>query len=423
MKFVLRALKKNVSSKTKKINGIIHYEFPIVSKDKEGNEKTYHVYIPKTKTYISGIDTICVCLDSESVLGDNYLKENLQSTVSDKQLLKILSNDYIAYMASSNYNPALPHAMNTFIPIGVQEYNGELNETHLNKWHDACKTILNIYGEELTCIEPFTCNSLYPFHYQKFINGEFIREYRSNVIMFVLCMDKNFVLTDEKKFDNNSYIYYKLKDRYYPFFRMITNEQFYESCLVKDVKNFKKTPFLKSFNDQGLCKEVIAFMREDEVYKSTVVSKYKEIRDEMKLSSKDKERYFIPSLKNEAIDVLRKMKTGQKVTADEKELYKKACQERIEYISEYYFDKHKRFFFTYDEISDETITINSATKDFVDNSGKYIGYDASGRIIYSYDDENARGVTPLLEAITKDELDILKDEVYNYWISHRYYKR
>jgi len=422
MRFVLRALKKNVTEKTKRINGILHYEFPFVTKDKDGNEKTYHVYIPKNKTYFSSTNHLCVCLDSESQVGDNYLKEDTSKTIGDKQLLKFLSNDYIAYMAASNYNPGLPHAMNTFIPVGIQAYNTELNEINLNKWHDACKTILDIYGDELTCIEPFTCSSLYPFHYQKFLKGEFIREYRSNVIMFVLNIDKNFVLTNEKKFDNYCYIYYKRNDRYFPFFRMLTNEQFYESCLVKDVRNFKKTPFLKSFNDQGLCREILDFMKEDEVYKANVVAKYKEIRDEMKLTKKDKERYFIPSLKYDMIELLRKIKTGKKITSKEKELYKQACLERIKYISEHFFDKNKKFFFTYDELEEENLVINSASKEFVDKSNKYTGYDVDSKTIYTYD-EDTKGVIPMLEVITKEELDILKDEVYNYWISTKYYKR
>ena len=38
MKYVFRALKKNVTTKTKKINGVVHYELPIVVRDKDKNE-------------------------------------------------------------------------------------------------------------------------------------------------------------------------------------------------------------------------------------------------------------------------------------------------------------------------------------------------------------------------------------------------
>jgi hypothetical protein len=203
---------------------------------------------------------------------------------------------------------------------------------------------------------------------------------------------------------------------------MLTDEQFYESCLVKDVRNFKKTPFLKSFTDQGLCRELIEFMKEDEVYKSTIVNKYKEIRDEMKLTKKDKERYFIPSLKHDMIEILRKIKTGKKVSGSEIELYKKACKERIQYISEHFFDKNKKFFFTYDELEEEGIVINSILKEFVDDSNKSTGYDIDSRTVYTYD-ENTPGATPMFEAVTKEELDLLKDQVYDYWISTKYYKR
>ena len=65
----------------------------------------------------------------------------------------------------------------------------------------------------------------------------------------------------------------------------------------------------------------------------------------MKLNNKDKEKYFIPSLGHDLVEILRKIKTNKKVTPSELALYKKSYQERIVYLSENYFDKSKKFFY------------------------------------------------------------------------------
>lgn len=424
MKYVFRALKRNIFEKTKKIDGVVYYEFPIVVRDQEKKESTYHVYVNKAKTYTMG-DSLYIVLDSDNFGGLNYLKEDTTKALTDSKLLKILTNDYISYMVSKEYTDKSSHAINNLMPVGIQERNIDTNATRVVKWTDTCKKIQETYGNELVCVEPFVTDFLYPFHYSKFQEGKFPREYLSNMMMFLLTIDPNFEFTTEKRFDNECYIYYKLKDRNFPFFRMITNEQFYESCLVKDVKNFKKTPFLKRFNDHGMTRELIQFMKEDDVYRSTVVAKYKALRDEMKLESNDKERIFIPSLSKDALFILKKMKLGEKLTRKEQELYKKAYDERIVALCNDFYEKDLKFFFTYDELDETNLTITTASKKFIDMPFTSIEYDETNRVVYAQFEHSEKFIpeTPILQVITKKELDEIKEDIYRYWISTKHYKR
>ena len=424
MKYVFRALKKNVVEKTKKINGVVHYEFPIVVRDKEKNETTHHVYINKAKTYMIG-DSLYIVLDSDDNYTKNYLKEDLETTLTDQKILKILVNDYISYMVSKEYTDKSSHAINNLMPVGIQERHPETGATRVDKWSDTCKKIKQVYGDELTCVEPFATDFLYPFHYARFQEGKFPREYLANMMMFLLTIDQNFEFTQDKKFDNNNYIYYRLKDRNFPFFRMINDEQFYESCLVKDVKNCKKTPFLKRFNDHGLTRELIQFIKEDETYRSNAISKYKALRDEMKLD-KEKERIFIPALPKEALYVLQKMRAGEKLTKKEKDTYKKAYEERVVSLSNDYYEKDLKFFFSYDDIESEDLVVNALSKKFIDTQFIGLQYDEYNRVIYAtFENENRiiPDTKPIFEVVTRKELEELKDDVYKYWISTKHFKR
>ena len=424
MKYVFRALKKNVTTKTKKINGVVHYELPIVVRDKDKNETTYHVYVNKAKTYQYG-DSLYIVLDNENPYVANYLKENLETTFTDKELLKIYTNDYISYMVSKDYTDKASHAINNLMPVGIQETNPETKATRTLKWNDTCKKLEDIYGTELTCVEPFATDFLYPFHYSRFKEGKFPREYLANMMMFLLTIDNNFEFTTEKKFDNQAYIYYKLKDRYFPFFRMITDEQFYESCLVKDVKNCKKTPFLKRFNDHGLTRELIQFIKEDETYKETAKAKYKAIRDEMKLDN-EKERIFIPALPRDALFVLQKMRAGDKLTKKEKDLYRDACKERVINLAKEYYEKDLKFFFSYDDIANDELFINACSKSFIDMPILGLEYDDYNRVLYANINSDNRIIPekkPIFEVVTRKELEDLKDDVYKYWISTKHFKR
>ena len=424
MKYVFRALKKNITTKTKKINGVTHYEFPIVVRDKEKNETTHHVYINKAKTYMMG-DSLYVVLDTDNTFTPNYLKENLETTLTDPMLLKIFTNDYISYMVSKEYTDKASHAINNLMPVGIQERHPETGATRVSKWNDTCKKLREVYGDNLPCVEPFATDFLYPFHYSRFEEGKFPREYLANMMMFLLTIDPNFDFTTEKKFDHENYIYYKLKDRYFPFFRMISNEQFYESCLVKDVKNCKKTPFLKRFNDHGLTRELIQFIKEDEVYRSTAMAKYKALRDEMKLD-KEKERIFIPALPKDALFALQKMRAGEKLTKKEKDTYKKACEERVINLCKEYYEKDLKFFFSYDDIDNEELVVNALSKKFIDMPFISLEYDEYNRVVYANFTSDTRIIPdtkPIFEIVTRKELEELKDEVYRYWISTKHFKR
>ena len=167
------------------------------------------------------------------------------------------------------------------------------------------------------------------------------------------------------------------------------------------------------------------FIKEDETYRSNAISKYKALRDEMKLD-KEKERIFIPALPKDALFILQKMRAGEKLTKKEKDTYKKACEDRVIELCNNYYEKDLKFFFSYDDLENEELVVNALSKQFIDMAFTKLEYDDYNRVIYAHfknQDRLIPDVKPIFEIVTRKELEELKDDVYKHWISTKHFKR
>lgn len=418
MKYVFRVLSTKVKeSLEKKENGIWYYKLPITMKNHNNNNCTEYAYIP---THLAGAkgDKLYFFFD-----GNNEKKEILLNGkfIHECTLLDYINRDYLSYILNvSYYNPLLSHSINNIMPIGIQEYNELTGESRLDKWSNIVNKISKVYNKDLVAISPTISNKIYPFHYQKFPTGQFVREYLGNIILFSMQWDNKYIFMNKPDSKGNYHIYYLFKDTSArPVFQMINEEQFYDHCHEKDLRNNVTTPFLKSFNDRGLDKDMVAFMLEDPIYNQLIKQTYKVLRDEIKVK-KDSKKYLIPSFETNEIIALDKKFKKDKNSLSAKELvkYKKAYDARLIKFAQYY-DKHKIFYFSLDELNtDEKITLNSALINYINNSTNEIEYDDEKKIVYNFETEKYNEYSyPILEVITRDELEKLKEQVYKTWLN------
>ncbi len=411
MNFVFRVLSsevKNSVSTTK--SGKQYYEIPIIIR-KDERDRRAKLIIPSEKTYKKG-DSLYIVLDSNSIKKDILLTMGKTLSLTDNQVLNLINKDYLNYIMDKNYNHKLSHAVNHLMPIGTQKISQE-GEIEIDRWSKKVTSLLQKYGKDYIAINPVINNSLYPFHYVNFLEHKFVREYRSNLMMFTLFYDEDHYQYHNKK------IYYIGDEELTLMYEAITDQQFYKICDEKDKINKATTPFLKSFNDHGLAKEIIEFMKEDEIYSSRIKSIYAEIRNEMKLDKEKEKKYFIPALNSMlAIKNRYDEKNGKILSESEKKLLETSIQDRMNQLVKLY-EKNNIFYFTSNDliIEDGCLTINSALKRIIQMDIEDLEYDFKTKTLYNIQDYNNKDVyVPILEVVTKKEIKELEEIIYRRWI-------
>lgn len=417
MKYVFRVLSSNIKNNVYTLkSGAQYYQIPLV-RVKNGTERPSYIAVPKEKTYKKG-DNLYVVLDTEERYRDIFTLN--ADPINDNEALELINKDFINYIIDRNYNHNLPHIVNNLMPVGIQTTTIDGNK-ETDKWSKTVLSIFEKYGKKLIAINPITTNKLYPFHYTKFLDHKFIREYRSNIIMFTLTYDKNY------KYKENKITY--LKDDYsIPMYEMISEEQFYDICDKKDIANNSTKPFLRSFNDHGLAKEVIQFMQEDVIVNKSIMELYSKIREEMKLfniksTTKDKKKiYFIPSLNSyHAVKIQHNKNLNLQISESDEEYLKTALDDRMKLLVKLY-DENKIFYFTDEDliIEDGKLIINSALKRIIDCNIEDLVFNKETKTLYQIKDYNFKDVyIPILEVVDKDKIKQLKDEIHNMWIEEK----
>ena len=419
MKYVFRVLSTSVKeSLFKASNGEFYYQLPLVIESENNQGIVEYALIPVSQTSKKG-DKLYFYFDSKKENYDIILNDY---PISDNKVLNAINKDYIRYIINSRtYNPKLSHAINNLIPVGIHDYDAMTDQYILDKWSNIANRIASIYGKDLVAISPITSDKIYPFHYKNFPSGKFVREYLGNIIMFSIQYDKNYVLFDKTSNNGKNYIYYCYNNTVVkPIYQMINEEEFYLHCEQKDIRNKATTPFLKQFNDRGLDKDSVAFMLEDPIYNDLIRATYKDLRDELKKEKEASRKYLIPAFYSHDIIKLAQKYKKDRTSLSAKQLkdYTKAIEDRIAKFAQHY-NENRIFYFSIDDLNIEgdNITLNSALKNYINTSTGYIYYDAEKHIVYGISSEfNNETEYPLLEIITKKELDELKDKVYKKWL-------
>ena len=422
MRYVFRVLSSDIKKSYKHSNsGVGFYTIPVVM-----NENTYYkefrVLIPEYKTFIKK-DSLYFVLDEESEKYDlKFLAENIApKNITDGALLDILCDDYMYYIINKNYSHKLPHAINHFMPIGTSVYNENINDYDLDKWSDTVTMISKTYKNGFMAINPLTTDFIYPFEFKNFLGDRYVREYRGNVMMFTMSYDSRYNFLANSS-DEKQYIYYYKNGELKPIYQLLDEKDFFDECKRKDKINKVKTPFLKTFNDHGLSKDTINFINEDEGYQDRIKSIYESLKEELDFKEKDPKVYFIPAIKdNRFLDIEYKLNSKQEITDDEKKYYTQIKEKFIDELVKAYNDD-TIFYFSSEDLNlvNEHFKINSAIKNFIDNSDDELHYNKENNIVYSLTTyKNKERKIPILKVINTEELKILKDVVYTKWYNNK----
>lgn len=385
-----------------------YYKIPLVQK-KNGVEKLIYIAIPTTKTEISN-DTLYIYLDNSTTEASILTFDNDCAKLTDDSVLKIINNDYLSYIKNTMSDYSLPHSIDIFMPSGIRAYNIEQEREYMDLWSKLITKLQKIYHEPFIAINPPN-DKIYPFIYRDFTNKNYIKEIKSNIIMFTLTYDRHFEFINKEQ-EGKTFIYYNKRGNIVPVYQMLTEQQYYEICEEKDRKNNALIPFLKQFNDYGN-KKLSTLIDDDETYLNDLIKTYNSLREEMNLDDYDTYRYLIPSNPIEPImHILNKKHNNEQLTRNDKE---KLAQWTLELISLY--NDNKIFYFSYDdlEIIDDNINFNSALKRITEYHRNNFYYDQKSHIVYIVDDLD-QIIQPVLEAVTKEQLELIKDMVYESWL-------
>lgn len=416
MKYVFRVLSSEIKKNYKKTpSGMGYYTLPIINNENI-YYKVFNVLIPEYKTFIKN-DSLYFVLDDENEINDlKFLAENVASkNIDDNSLLDLLNNDYIYYLFNNQYSlKNHSHAINNFMPVGISVYNPLTNDYSLNKWSDSVRKIAKSFPSDYMSINPLNNNFIYPVEFKKFLDNMYVREYRGNVMMFTLSYDKRYLIQYKPEY-KNQYIYYRKDGSTFPVYELLKEEEFFNECERKDKANKTKTPFLKSFNDHGLSKEISSYLNEDSNYQERMQNISNILKEELDLKENEHRVYFIPCIQsNRILEIEEKLKENKELTKEEREFYLQRNNEFLKELVSLY-NNDRLFYFSSDELNaiNGKYKITSAMKNFIDIVEDEIYYDKENKIVYSLNNYNKK--TPLLRVVSNSELKILKDKVYTKW--------